>query len=61
MQTPKVFRQPKMPKGGGYHPLEYFPSRAIFSRYYVSVYYWILESNGKIKVEHLHELSYFRW
>ena len=29
-QMPKVFRQPKTPKGGGYHPLDFWPSRPNF-------------------------------
>ena len=29
-RTPKVFRQPKTPKGGGYHPPGFLPSRPNF-------------------------------
>ena len=58
-QMPKVFRQPKTPKGGGYHPLDFCLSVRIFVNISHGYVFGVKESNGVNKkiLPLLHDLE----
>ena len=70
-QTPKVFRQPKTPKGGGCNPPGFSPSRLIFLKIFlmgmfsgsrnptmIMKKFYLYCMTLKIKVKHLFALSF---